>query len=245
MKAKNETYESLAKQLSMSSSGLKKLFAAKDCSLNKLVAICSVLNIDINELLKSSETIKSTEINFSKVQEDFFIKNPNHFYFFWELIDNDMSLDKLRSLYGLNEISIKRYLMDLDKMGLIELHPGDKIKHAYSGKTHWNMGASEIGQKAMIEFQDGFLKKLRKPSTEGKNKKVLRWVNFQLRKETYNDLMLASQDLIRDFKGRAEREKPLSTSEELIPVGLLFGMMNFSYPDILKIPNITLKSKPH
>jgi DNA-binding Xre family transcriptional regulator len=238
MKSKRMTYGSFAKPLNMSDSGLKKLLAAKDCSLNKLSAICSVLSVDIEELLRSSQDIKSMEIKFTEAQEEFFKKNPDHFFFFCELIDNEMTLDKLQSIYKLNAESMRRYLTSLDKIGLIEMHPGNLVKHKYGGKTHWNMAASPIGQRAMLEFQDGFLKKLHAPDLQSKRPRVLRWVNFRFRKNTYEDFVAASNCLVQEFIQRAYREKPLSDPEDLIPAALLLGLMEFKYPDILKIPNI-------
>lgn len=240
MKSKKLTYDDLAKQMGMSGSGLKKLLAADDCSINKLHSICKLLDLDIHELLKSSKELKSTEIKFTKAQEDFFLKNPNYFFFFWELVDNEMSLEKMRSLYNLDEKSVRKYLTALDKIGLIELHPGDVVKHRYHGKTHWNMVDSPIGQLAMVEFHSGFLKKLRTPpeSPKDKRRKILRWINFKLRKSTYEEFVDASNDLLNEFIKRSQREKPLSAPEELIPIGSLMGVMEFRYPDIIKIPKI-------
>jgi len=238
MKSKKFTYESLAKQLGMSGSGLKKLLAANDCSLNKLYGISFALGIDVNELLKSSQEMKSTEIKFSKAQEDFFQKNPDHFFFFWELVDNDMSLEKLKKLYGLNERSTRKYLTALDRAGLIELHPNDVVKHKYGGNTRWNMIDSQVGQRAMIEFHDGFLRRLRMPDPKTKNKRALRWINFQVKRSTYEDLVSASNELMNEFIRRVRREKPLCDPKDLIPAGVLLGIMEFRFLDVIKIPNI-------
>ncbi len=81
LKLRGLTYGTLAKALNMSESGVKKIFQEKNCSLEKLLLICSKLDIEIGELFELAEKpLFNKHLSLPQEIENEFLKNPRLFY---------------------------------------------------------------------------------------------------------------------------------------------------------------------
>ena len=120
MKAKGVTYGQLATHLGVSEQTIKRLFREKDCSLSRLDAICQFLEISVCDLFTFAQDYQAPTTRLSAEQERYLSQRPDHFSFLFFLCVGH-SLDHIQRTYGLDDVSVFRYLRDLDQQGFLVL----------------------------------------------------------------------------------------------------------------------------
>lgn len=136
LKMRRVTYRTLAKELALSESAIKQMFASGNMTLNRLDAICEILGIDITALVQmaddSSRQLQSLEIN----QEAELVGDTRLLLVAYCIVNN-WTFSEILERYDLTEPEGIRYLARLDKMKLIELLPGNRVKPLISSNFNW------------------------------------------------------------------------------------------------------------
>ena len=94
------------------------------------------------------------ELKLSSQQEEHFLKHPNDYYFFYQLLGADLNWKELKKRHNLNQKSLEQYLLRLDKIGAIELHPGNLVKSKFSGNCRLSFGMKLIKMVVDRKHQD-------------------------------------------------------------------------------------------
>jgi len=242
IKVNGLTYKSLGKKIGMTESGVKKVLNGKDCSLSRLTQICSVMNLSLKDVLNESSKMKVVEIDYSEAQEHFFSTNENYFLFYWELRNHNYEINIVQKKYKLDDKSTEKYLLALDRLNLIELHPGPKVIPVIekADRKNW-MANSPFSKKMIMKFKVGLYNHSLKNRDEAKSKvDMLHQMNImEIRPETFKEFNIALMKTIRTFTERVHQEKSFSKPEELIPIGTLAITSPFQFSDVISIPNLT------
>jgi len=130
LKRKRMTYSALAERLGMSESGVKKMLSASDCSMGRLLEICSALEISFADVVEASRRRDLEVVRLTPDQMRFFEGHPDHYRFYRELQRDGFDLDAFRARIPLDEASIQGYLLKLDRHDLVTLMPGGRLKRA-------------------------------------------------------------------------------------------------------------------
>jgi len=137
LKAQGITYRQLAEELELSEASVKRLFSEQSFSLKRLEEICKYLDIDFYDLARMS---KEREEGISKVltieQERSLANNPKLLAFLYLLISG-WSLPLIKTGYEISELELSKILLKLDQLGLIELHPHNKVRLLVSKNVFW------------------------------------------------------------------------------------------------------------
>jgi transcriptional regulator with XRE-family HTH domain len=81
MKLKSIQYNDLAEQLEMSVSGIKKIFREKNCSIEKLITICEVLELSLTQLLEHvEEPLFFRHLKLTVEADHYLAEHPKLFY---------------------------------------------------------------------------------------------------------------------------------------------------------------------
>jgi transcriptional regulator with XRE-family HTH domain len=138
LKARGITYLDLSEKLEVSESTIKRTLTSQKITLQRLEQICVAASISLFELtslIKKPE--KETKHTYSLKQERFLAKNPKYLAFF-DLLIRHGSLTKVKKIRPqLKPKNINMYLNKLDELGLIEWHPGDKVKFPVGRDVAW------------------------------------------------------------------------------------------------------------
>lgn len=138
LKQRRLTYRDLAEHLKMSESGVKKLFASRDCALSKLSDICDFLSVSMDELFAAAARPPIPEVTLTEAQQVFLLNNPGCFAFYWLLTIERLSVKQIQSRYGLQPVRARRFIHQLDDLDLIMLlQPGDRIRLPASPLIRW------------------------------------------------------------------------------------------------------------
>ncbi len=136
LKSRGITYRELAKLLDLSESAIKQMFSSGNMTLSRLDRICEILSIDIGDLLQLSEASSQRLQQLSLEQEQELTADIKLLLTAYCLVNNWTFADILER-YEITEVEGIRYLARLDRMRLIELLPGNRVKPLIALNFQW------------------------------------------------------------------------------------------------------------
>jgi len=148
------TYASVARQLSLSVPSVKRLFARGDFSLARLERICELLQLSLREVLERAAERGAPTNQLTIAQEREIVADPKLFLLTWLLL-NRVSPEDITRLYRFGEREIVRWLIRLDRLRVIELQPGNRVRLLVSRRFSWRPGGPVqryIHEKLLREF---------------------------------------------------------------------------------------------
>lgn len=128
LRARGITYRELGERLGLSESGVKKVFAARDCALDRLLAISDVLGVDLEELVAASREAPIERVVLGHSAQRWLLAHPTHFAWFWWLTTERVGPGEIRQTHGRSISEMRRCLDDLAEQGLIELDAYDRVR---------------------------------------------------------------------------------------------------------------------
>lgn len=139
LKARKITYADLADQLKLSEIGVKRMFSTSDCSLERLEEICSVLQISLNDLMRSTPRPRQLITQLTQEQEmELVAHKPLLMCAICTM--NQWSFEDIVAHLHLSHTEIFRLLRRLEEIGFIELHPGNRYKLLVARDFSWITG---------------------------------------------------------------------------------------------------------
>lgn len=127
LKSRGQTYADLAAGLALSEASIKRLFAERSFTLQRLDDICRLLDIDLYELARIARGEADTARELTLAQEEVLAADRRLLGVFW-LVLNNWQLPDLLARYELSEPEAIRLLARLDRAQLIELLPGNRVR---------------------------------------------------------------------------------------------------------------------
>ncbi len=137
LKQQGITYRVLAQKLAVSESTVKQMFANGNFSLNRLDAICELLELDITALLELSESLEDRVTALSLEQEQALIEDKKLLVVAYCLV-NHWKVHEIVARYQISDTEIVTLLARLDKMRLIELQPNNRVRLIMANNFSWN-----------------------------------------------------------------------------------------------------------
>jgi transcriptional regulator with XRE-family HTH domain len=136
LRASSLTYRQLADRLGLSESAVKQMFAGGNFSLKRLDRICEVLMLDIAELVDMAvrEAPLVEQLDLRLEQE---LVSDTRLMLVAHCLVNHWSVDEILARYLIDEPALVRFLARLDRMGLIDLLPGNRVRLRLSSSFRW------------------------------------------------------------------------------------------------------------
>lgn len=130
------TYRQVAEKLDLAEASVKRLFAEKSFTLKRLEKICELLNMDFHDLVMQMEknVELTTELTLEQEKElvsDIKLLLMAHF------LVNRHEFQSIIANYQIEETEGIRLLARLDRMKIIELQPGNRVKLLISPNFNW------------------------------------------------------------------------------------------------------------
>lgn len=136
LKRKGITYRELATHLELSESAVKQMFSSGNMTLSRLDRICELLGFDLGDLIQLCEDSGEKLQSLSREQEAELVADTKLLLVAYCLV-NYWSFTEILARYELSEVEGIRYLARLDRMKLIELLPGNRVKPLISSNFNW------------------------------------------------------------------------------------------------------------
>ena len=136
LKVRGVTYRDLAQELELSESAVKQMFSSGNMTLARLDKICEILSMDLGDLLQASDSAARQLQSLTLDQEAELISDPKLLLTAYCLV-NHWTFADILNRYELTEVEGIRYLARLDRMKLIELLPGNRVKPLIATNFSW------------------------------------------------------------------------------------------------------------
>ena len=137
LKQRGMTYRELAQELDLSESAIKQMFSSGNMTLARLDRICEVLALDFGDLLQLSDASAHRLQSLSLEQESELIGDPKLLLTAYCLVNN-WTFAEILDRYKITEVEGITYLARLDRMRLIELLPGNRVKALIATNFTWH-----------------------------------------------------------------------------------------------------------
>lgn len=136
LKAQGKTYIDVAEQLELSEASVKRLFAERNFTLQRLEAICDLLNLELSELFQmmSKEQRQLTQLTREQEKE---IANDLILLLITVSVISGMTYSDIQNAYNIPETDCIQKLAKLDRLKIIELLPGNRVKLLIAPNFHW------------------------------------------------------------------------------------------------------------
>ena len=157
LKRRGITYRTLAGQLGLSESAVKHMFASGSFSLKRLDELCAVLELDLSDIVNIAADREARIEELPPELERELVSDIRLLCVAYCLVSY-WSVDEILAKYAFSETEIVQLLARLDRMKLIELQPGNRVRLLISKNFRWQEnGAIEsfFRNQAQTEFLGG------------------------------------------------------------------------------------------
>jgi transcriptional regulator with XRE-family HTH domain len=127
LKSQGYTYKDVAKTLDMAESGVKRLFSSQKISLDRLAQLAQMLGFSIAELMLLASTSLPQLRLLTRAQEAQLVADERLLLVAVCAL-NHWSVAEIAHVYRLSEADIFTRLMVLERMGLLQVLPGNRIR---------------------------------------------------------------------------------------------------------------------
>jgi DNA-binding Xre family transcriptional regulator len=139
LKARGITYAKLAKKLALSEASVKRIFASGTFTLRRLDQVCETLGMEVSDLAKMVVPDSDSAVRLTREQEQELVSNEALLLVAVHAL-NHWTLQELVEVYSLSAPQCIKLLARLDRMGLIDLLPNNKIRVRVARDFAWLPG---------------------------------------------------------------------------------------------------------
>lgn len=136
LKTAQMTYADLAKALGMAESSVKRMLARGDMPLSRIDAICRALKIDFADLARRVADAQPLLAELSESQEKAVVADKK-LMLCAICVQSQWTLEQITSSYRLSEAEGVKYLVQLDRIGIIELKPLNRYRLKLAKTFRW------------------------------------------------------------------------------------------------------------
>ena len=136
LKSAQMTYADLARQLGMAESSVKRMLAKGDMPLSRIDAICRALALDFADLARRVADAQPLLKELTHEQEKAVVADKK-LLLMAICVLSQWTLEQVTSAYRLTEAEVIRYLVQLDRIGIIELRPLNRYRLKLAKTFRW------------------------------------------------------------------------------------------------------------
>ncbi|MCP4390808.1 MAG: helix-turn-helix transcriptional regulator [Gammaproteobacteria bacterium] len=130
------TYKQVAQALELSEASVKRLFAGRFFTLERLDRICELMNMSFSDLVRQVEKEVALTNELTLEQEREIVSDIKLLLMAYLLI-NHIDFAEIIETYEISETEGIRLLARLDRMKIIELQPGNRVRLLISPNFAW------------------------------------------------------------------------------------------------------------
>lgn len=130
------TYAEVAEKLGLSEANVKRMFSKRHFTLNRLEEICAMAGADLGYLMSRMHEGSMVLDELSEDDERELVSDPK-LLLAAQLLVNRWEYEDIVETYTIDEFEATRLLAKLDRLGIIELLPGNRVKPKLSRDFKW------------------------------------------------------------------------------------------------------------
>jgi DNA-binding IclR family transcriptional regulator len=130
------TYADVARALGISQPTVKRIFASRNCTLERLEAICELVQVDLADLARGAPRNAKLIQQLTEAQEKELTSDPKLLMVAISAMHH-LRLADMVELYRLDEAECLRLLLRLERIGILELHENNRIRLRLARTFAW------------------------------------------------------------------------------------------------------------
>lgn len=134
------TYAQVGSKLGLSESSVKRIFSRETLSLERLEQICALAGLEILDLLDLAQASSATRITELSDEQERKLVNEPKLLLVGILAISHWTFEKMLETYRFSESELTGLLTQLDRIGVIDLLPGNRIKVRLARNFSWRKG---------------------------------------------------------------------------------------------------------
>ena len=192
LRSRRVTYVDIGRHLGLSEANIKNMFASGRFTLERLEKICELVDMDLLDLMHQFEAGQNRISYLSREQEEELVADTT-LLLVAVCVRDHLSFEEILTVYSLTEPECIRCLARLDKLGLIDLLPGNRIKLKIKEDFRWisNGPIEDFFEKQVL---NEFLQ-----SSFSRGGAFRRFSNGMLTEASAEILLRKIESLIKDF----------------------------------------------
>jgi len=236
LKAKGLTYADIARGLAISEASVKRIFSRGDFTLQRLEQVCRLARIDFVELAAAAGEDTQGVAELSEAQEHEIVSDPALLLVAWCAVNN-WTFEQIVATYDLSHAECIRCLTRLDRIRIIELLPGNRIRPLVSRTFSWRTdGPIQRFFRARIEAE--YL-----GSNFDHSDELFLFVSGMLSHASSTELIGELRRVARDFAQRHRGDVGLPLAQRF-GTSLLIAMRPFELRAFTKLRREGAKARP-
>lgn len=136
LKARGITYAKLAKGLDLSEASVKRTFAERSFTLERLEQVCTLLDMQISDLALMVAEEDTAPSRLTREQEKKLVSDPMLLLVAVHVL-NRWTPQQIAEAFTLPQAMLVRLLAQLDKLGFIDLLPNNRVRLRVAGDFSW------------------------------------------------------------------------------------------------------------
>ena len=221
LKSRGLSYKDLAKIWSVAESSVKRIMSGEDLSLERLEKACQHLEISMGDFMKATQFEGSSQIFFLTEDQELKLSKDKEFLHYFLLLDEGYAPVDIPKNYVISAEKQTRFLIQLEKMGIIELFPHNRIKKKYMGQMRFRKDGPLA--KALLESMRGDFMN----SSFNRDDQYLTFLLLNFVPGSVQQFRLRIQNLLREMVVASDQNRSHPNAEEY---GLLIATRNWPSP---------------
>lgn len=208
LKNQGITYIRVGGHLGISASSVKRLFADRSFTLQRIEQLCDLLGFDMLQLLQIADEHQSQLSQLQWAQESAIVENPRLLLVGVCLL-NRCRFEEILDKYDYQETELVQLFAVYDRFGVIELLPGNRYRLKISANFTWQE-QGPIQQFFVRSILGAYLTE-KTQATDNTN----RFLWNMLSKSSVEELKKKIHHLIEEYILLAEKDKKLAMADKL------------------------------
>jgi DNA-binding Xre family transcriptional regulator len=218
LKARGMTYADVARALKISEATVKRIFAVKNCSLERLDSLCELVQVDLAELARGTPRQSRLVNRLTQGQEEELMSDPALLLVAVCAL-HQMRAEDMVETYKLTNAQCLELLLRLERIGILELHENNRIRLRISRTFSW-IPDGPIMRYVRSQMADFF------DHTFGAAGELMRLISVRVSAEAQMALLRQIEQIAREYgeQHNADARLPL---EQRQPVSVLLAVRSW------------------
>ena len=226
LKTRGLTYRDVAKALNLSEASIKRLFSERSFSLHRLEQICQLMDMSFSDLARLNELRYEERLTVLSIEQEAALADDAILLSYFYLLLNGWKKGRIARRFDLEEPRQIRLLARLDRLGLIELQPGNRVRLLTARRIQWRRNGP-VRRLYEREVKQAFLK-----DSFAQRVAHFGFESAELAPESARLILRRLTRLTRDFDEMAEMDQNLKPTEKR-GYGLMVAMRPWAYWNIV------------
>lgn len=217
LKGRGLTYGDVASHLELSEPQVKRLFSRGGWSMERVEAVCSLLDMSLHELVQLSSRQSASGNSVLTLKQEQALADDQSLLTWFYLLVNGWSPAEISDEFGTNSHTATRILARLDRLLLIDLLPGNQVRLRTAQVIDWRRGGP-IWRQYEERVREEFLRYGFRGESD-----LLRLTTGELSTASLSIFNRKLRALLKEFGELARIDRSLPASEKH-SVGLLAAL---------------------